>query len=168
MISINLRPVNKENVWDIIELKADEKLVATNAESLAEAYATYITNEIPPLVYAIYNEEIAVGFAMVQRYRSEDETEIMYNQGVPFYYLWRLMIDEKYQNKGYGRKAMALIFDEVKTKKPLGEANAFYTSVVMEEVNPVGVNFYLSLGFAKTGEVIDPEGENEQILRLEL
>jgi len=165
---INLRPVNKENVWDIIELKADEQLVATNVESLAEAYATYITNGVPPLVYAIYNDETAVGFAMVQRYEPDDENDVMYNQGVPFYYLWRLMIDENYQNKGFGRKAMDLIIEEIKTKKPLGEADAFYTSVVMEEVNPVGANFYLSLGFSKTGEVLDPEGENEQVLRLEL
>ena len=37
------------------------------------------------------------------------------------------MIDENHQNKGYGREAMKLIIEEVRTF-PKGEANAFYTS----------------------------------------
>jgi len=162
---ITLRPINSDNVWDILRLKADEKLVGSNAISLAEAFAYQQSNGEPPLVYAIYNEEAAVGFAMVD-YVNELEEEID-NKGKPFYYLWRLMIDDNHQNKGYGRSAMELITYEIK-KRPKGEANAFYTSVVMEEVNPVGANFYLSLGFEKTGEILDPEGENEQVMRLEI
>jgi len=162
---ITLRPVNNDNIWDILDLEADEKLVASNAESLAEAYADYITKGEPPIVYAIYSDEMAVGFAMIEYTGVEYETEEMDNKGVPFYYLWRLMIDENHQNKGYGKLAMELIISEIK-KHPKGPANAFYTSVVMEEVNPVGANFYLSLGFEKTGEVIDPEDENEQVMRL--
>lgn len=111
-----------------------------------------------------------MGFAMVDYIgdpavaNADDDID---NNGKPYYYLWRLMIDDAHQNKGYGRKAMELIINEVKVL-PRGGADAFYTSVVMEEVNPVGANFYLSLGFVKTGEVLDPEGENEQVMWLDL
>ena len=167
---ITLRPITRKNEDDIMLMKADPKLVAPNMVSMAQAFAYTMDNGKPPIVHAIYHEETPVGFVMVDYLDAaasiEDADEIN-NNGEPYYYLWRLMIDEKYQNKGYGRAAMALVIDEVKTL-PLGEAKAFYTSVVMEDVNPVGANFYLSLGFKKTGEVLDPGGENEQVMRMAL
>jgi len=166
---ITLQPITQKNAYAIMRLKADENLVANNTKSMAEAFAYWMDKGTPPIVRAIYHEETPVGFVMVDydAATSFDDADEINNHGAPYYYLWRLMIDENHQNKGYGRAAMSLVINEVKTL-PLGAANAFYTSVVMEEVNPVGANFYLSLGFEKTGEVLDPGGEDEQVMRMAL
>ncbi|MCL2839542.1 MAG: GNAT family N-acetyltransferase [Defluviitaleaceae bacterium] len=169
-MKITLQQITRENADAIMLLKADENLVANNMISMAEAFAYTMDKGVPPIVRAIYHEETPVGFVMVSyanAAESTEDTDVINNNGEPYYYLWRLMIDENHQNKGYGKAAMLLTLEEVK-KLPLGEAKAFYTSVVMEEVNPVGANFYLSLGFEKTGEVLDPEGENEQVMRMTL
>ena len=87
---VTLRPITMGNVWDIYALKADKKLVASNAESLAEAYA--FLDEFGPdllLVRGIYKDELAVGFLMVDLGTSE----MFDNNGEPYFVLWRLCAD---------------------------------------------------------------------------
>lgn len=59
--------------------------------SLVQAYAYY--NQCTP--FGIYKENVMVGYVMV----IYDYYEDMYN-------IWHMMIDEKYQNNGYGTKAL--------------------------------------------------------------
>jgi len=158
---INLRPINQDNVMEIVKLKADEKFVGSNAISLAEAYAYHQSKGEMPIVFGIYNDDAPVGFVMIDYYDEASELAKNDNEGEPFYYNWRLMIDEKYQNRGFGRPAMNLIIQELK-KSPKGRANAFFTGVMLD--NEVAHNFYKSFGFVETGEV---EG-NELFLRMPL
>ena len=158
---INLRPINQDNVLQIVNLKADEKFVGSNAISLAEAYAYYQSKGEMPIVFGIYNDDVPVGFTMIDYYDEASELAKDDNEGEPFYYLWRVMIDEKYQNKGFGRPAMNLIIQELK-KFPKGRANAFITGVMLD--NEITYNFYKSFGFAETGEA---DG-NEIFLRMSL
>ncbi|MCL2619926.1 MAG: GNAT family N-acetyltransferase [Defluviitaleaceae bacterium] len=157
---INLKPVTLKNMWEIYELKADRNLVAPNNQSLAEAYGYYAEYGKSPLVYGIYNCDMPVGFMMVA-YDPPHKFANINNNGQAFYYLWRLMIDDAHQNKGYGRAAMKLVIAEAKAHAH-GEANAFYTSVVPEST--VTPSFYGSFGFVKTGEI----DEGEEVMRLEL
>ena len=153
---ITLRPITMENVWDIYSLKADKKLVATNAESLAEAYA--FLNEFGPdllLVRGIYKDELAVGFLMVDLGTSD----MFDNNGEPYFLLWRLMIDENHQNKGYGRKAMELLIEELKSGIH-GNARAFYSATA--PLSTVTPKFYGSFGMKPTGEM----DEDETIIRM--
>jgi diamine N-acetyltransferase len=64
------------------------------------------------------------------------------------YFLWRFMIDERYQKLDFGRHAMELLIDYVKTRPG---ANELYVSHSEGEGNPGG--FYGRLGFKYTGEV---------------
>ena len=105
-------------------------------------------------MYAIYDDEAPVGFVMVAYFDDDDRD----NNAVPYYFLWRLMIDEGHQNKGYGREVMKLIIDEVKTM-PKGESNAFFTSTN----GPAAMKLYESLGFVGT---VERFGETE--LKFEL
>ena len=93
---MSLRPVTKDNLRDILRLKvteAQEHFVADNAVSLAQAHFS------PEAWYrAIYAGETPVGFMMLH----DDPAK-------PKYFLWRLMIDSRYQRFGYGRQAMALL-----------------------------------------------------------
>ena len=138
---INLKPITTKNDVEICELKADNTLVRHNEGSLADAYAYWVEYGTSPIVYGIYYNEIPVGFVMVAYFEDDDRD----NNGIPYYFLWRLMIDENHQNKGYGRKAMKLIIEEVKTL-PKGQSNAFYTSTL----GTAALKLYEGLGFKRT------------------
>ena len=98
---VTLREITKETVREILDLKvapAQDNLVAPNAVSIAEAYF-----EEKSWFRAIYANETPVGFVMT----AEDHDR-------PFFYLWRYMIDAKYQGKGYGAKALNLLIERIK------------------------------------------------------
>jgi len=138
---INLRTITTNNVDEICDLKADRNLVVNNEGSLADAFAYWTEYGKSPIVCGIYDDETPVGFTMVSYYEDDDRD----NDGVPYYFLWRMMIDENHQNKGYGREAMKLIIEKVKML-PMGQSNAFYTST-----NGVGaLKLYESVGFVRT------------------
>ncbi|MCL2619925.1 MAG: GNAT family N-acetyltransferase [Defluviitaleaceae bacterium] len=164
---ITLQPITSKNLGAVWKMKADPELVAPNNWSLAEAYAySYEHGHDKLLVRAIYDDETPVGFLMANY---DPKYEYVDNKGEPYFYLWRLMVDEQYQNKGYGRAAMELLIAEVKTGKH-GKANAFYTGTARQsEVTP---KFYGSLGFVYTGEVdrdeCSDENHDEDIMRLEI
>ena len=64
------------------------------------------------------------------------------------YYIWRFMLDERYQGKGYGRKAAALAIHILKTadsEKPI--------KLSTEACNEKAQGLYLSLGFQKLPEL---------------
>ena len=69
------------------------------------------------------------------------------------------MIDEKYQGKGYGRKALELIFEHVKQRP---NAKSILTSH-SQEIGNAG-SFYEKLGFKPTGKIIHGEREMKLIL----
>jgi diamine N-acetyltransferase len=137
---VTLREITKENLKSVLRLKvkpSQEKFVASNAVSLAEAH---FKPELP-WFRAIYAGEVPVGFLMLE-----------YNVEEQFYYLWRFMIDERYQRYGYGRKALELLFTHLKT---LPNSDALYTSCVPDEVGPG--SFYQKMGFVYTGDEEDGE-----------
>ncbi len=137
---VSLREVTKETLRDITGLKVSpdqERLVATNAESIAEAYFS------PDIAWfrAIYADDAPVGFVML-----ED------NAAKEHYYLWRFMIDARYQKRGIGQRALELLFGYVKTRPG---ARVLYTSCVPGEGSPGP--FYEKMGFVYTGEEDDGE-----------
>ncbi len=143
---VNLRPISEDNVMAVIKLDvADNQkdLVAPNSVSIAQAAHT--TNRWERAIYA---DDEPVGYVLL----SEDRSK-------PRYYLWRYMIDQRYQRMGFGRRAMELVVEYVRT---LPKANAMYVSYV-----PVGHgprSFYADLGFEDTG--VEHEGELEMKLEL--
>ena len=151
---ITLQPIAEENFEEVLELKASEEFVATNAYSLAEAYCDLkvaIENgeqyqkhqySIP---FAIVDDETAVGFLMIGYEDGED-----INAGSDIYWLGRFMIDEKHQGKGYGKAAMKLVIDYVKSKPHGYDVKYIFTSVVPN--NDVATKLYERMGFIKTGE----------------
>jgi len=152
---IKLQPITSKNDGEICKLKADKNLVRHNEGSLADAFVYWTEYGNAPIVYGIYSDETPVGFVMVAYFEDDDYDDT----GVPYYFLWRLMIDENHQNKGYGCQAMKLIIEEVKAF-PKGEANAFYTSTA----GSAALKLYESLGFEKTGQI----NGQEVVLRLVL
>jgi diamine N-acetyltransferase len=137
---VKLREVTRENLRDVLRLKVapeQEHFVADNAVSIAQAHF------YPETAWfrAIYAAETPVGFMML----SDDTSQ-------PRYYLWRLMLDIRYQKLGFAKKAMELLFDYVRTRPG---AKEIFLSCVPGEGSPQG--FYEKLGFSLTGEVDEDE-----------
>lgn len=143
---VTLREITRETVRQILRLKVkpeQEEFVAPNAVSLSEALF-----EDKAWYRAIYAGETPVGFVML----FDDETQ-------PKYYLWRYMIDARYQGMGFGRKALLQVIEYVRSRP---DATELLLSYVPAEGGPE--HFYAGLGFVNTGEVHD--GEN--VMRLDL
>ncbi len=144
---VTLREVTRDNAREIIKLEVAEgqnRFVAPNDVSLAQAYF----EREKAWFRAIYADEIPVGFMMLY----DDPRE-------PIYYLWRLMMDARYQGMGYGRRALDLLVAYVKTRPSATELKVSY---VPGEGSPGP--FYTRYGFEETGEVHD--GENVMSLKL--
>lgn len=135
---ITLQPINKENIDEIINLKVgkqQERFVSTVAESLAQA-VVYKDTAFP---FAVYENDTPVGFIMLGYYEKKQ-----------YYTLWKLLIDEKYQNKGYGRAALKLGIEYLKNNF---NTNRVYTGVAPN--NEVAKHLYSSFGFVETGVIED-------------
>lgn len=144
---VSLREVTRENLDEILDLKVapeQEHFVANNAVSIAEAHF------YPETAWfrAIYADETPVGFMML----SEDAAK-------PEYFLWRLMLDARYQKFGFAARAMALLFEYVRTRP---DAIEIFTSCVPGDGSPFG--FYEKLGFSDTGKM----DEDEVVMRRDL
>lgn len=147
MPEVTLREVTADTVRIICDLNPGpgaENFVAPNAVSIAQAYF-----EPAAWFRGIYADEEPVGFIML-----EDDVD---NRE---YHLWRLMIDQRHQRSGYGRRAVELLIDYVRTRPGAME---LLTSYVPGDAGPA--DFYRRLGFTPTGEV-DEDGEIEVRLGL--
>ena len=143
---VSLREVTARTVGAVCNLSVapgQRQFVASDAESIAEAYFSE-----EAWIRAVHADETPVGFVMLH----DDPRE-------PRYYLWRFMIAGEHQGKGYGRRAMELLIEHVKTRPG---AEELLLSYVPGEGSPEG--FYRRLGFEPTGE--ENEGEIMASLRL--
>lgn len=143
---VTLRPIAEDNVIPVIRLDvADNQkdLVAPNSVSIAQAAHT--TNRWERAIYA---DDQPVGYVLLSENREK-----------PRYYLWRYMIDHRYQGMGFGRTAMVQVIDYVRT---LPGATEMFLSYVPVDHGPQ--EFYAGLGFEDTG--IEHEGEMEMRLIL--
>ena len=159
---LRMEKVNGKNVWDIVKLQVKPEqmgFVAKNETSLIEAYTT-ITGGGFAFPFGIYDGDVPVGFLMIGYDTDdywEDAPEIASNN----YNLWRLMIDQKYQHNGYGRGAVRLALDFIRTR-PCGEAE--YCWLSYEPDNTAAKKLYHSSGFTETGDM--DGGELIAVLKL--
>ena len=143
---VTLREITWETVPTILRLDVMEnqkKFVAPNAFSISEAYF-----EPKAWFRAIYADETPVGFIML--YDDPDE---------PVYFLWRLMVDSRYQGLGFGRRAVELLETYVRGRPG---AKELVVSYVPEEGGPEV--FYRKLGFVPTGEMDGDEVVASKVL----
>jgi diamine N-acetyltransferase len=125
--------------------------VAGVADSLLEAAST---PDACPWYRAVYDGDVPVGFVMLS-----DGITVVNPDYIGPYFLWRLLIDQRLQRRGYGSAAVRLAVEHVRTHD---DARALLTSVAQGPASPV--EFYLRQGFRLTGEVHD----DELVLELDL
>lgn len=148
---LRLEKITGKNVWSILKLRVSEdqeSFVAPNDISIIEAY-TAITGNGYAFPFGIYEGETPVGFLMIG-FDADDCWEDAPSIAKGNYNLWRLMIDKNYQNKGYGKEAVRLALEFIKTF-PCGKADFCWLSY--EPENEIASRLYHSFGFAETGEM---------------
>ena len=147
---IRLEEINGKNVWGILKLEVGENqknFVAPNDVSIIEAYIA-VTHHGKAFPFGIYDGDTPVGFCMIG-FGADDDWEDAPAVAKDNYNLWRFMIDERYQGKGYGRAAMKLIMDYIGSE-PCGPAE--YCWLSYEPENEKAKALYASFGFRETGE----------------
>ena len=147
-----VRPVTDANVDDLIKLKTtpeQETFVASVPKSLAQA--AYRPAGRP---LGLYADGQPVGFLLLWDARRDPDITDRADQ----LYIWRLMIDARYQRQGHGQAAMRWLIDEARR---MGVASVGLSHV---PENPVGP-FYERFGFRYTGKVSD--GEHEMVFPIE-
>ena len=143
---ISLREITKDTARTIMKLEVQDyqkKYVASNAVSIAQAYF-----EEKAWFRAIYADDTPVGFLMM--YIDNEK---------PDYYLWRFMIDKKYQKLGFGSKALERMIEHVK-----GYENAEKIELSYVPGEHSAINIYKRLGFEENGKM---EGD-ELVMELKL
>jgi len=102
---LKLKKINRNNVAEILKLEVFENqksFVATNNSSIIEAYIA-ITDNNDVFTFGIYKDDTPIGFLMIGfDVYSDDEGAPKIAKGN--YNIWRLMIDKKFQGKGFCKK----------------------------------------------------------------
>lgn len=135
-MNVHLRELTQANWEEAIDLRvaeAQRPFVAPNIYSIAES--KFITNMQP---FAIYAGETMVGFVMYGLDPDDNN-----------YWIYRLMIDENHQRKGYARAAMTEVLERLQALPDCREIVLGY-----KPANTEAAKLYASLGFATNGEML--------------
>jgi len=113
-----------------------------------------------PRMWSVHDAETGqlVGFVMISDGIPQDVLDADDDIVGP-YYLWRLLIDHRFQGRGYGAATIDAVVRYLGTRP---NADVLLTSCKAGEGSPQP--FYLHYGFEKTGEV----KWGEDLLRLDL
>ena len=138
-----------------LKVRADqERFVATNAVSIAQAHFH------PEAWYRlIHAGGTPVGFVMLEDWTAFPDRAPDDWKADPYLYLWRFMIDQRYQKQGFGARAMPWLIDHARRRPGV---KCMLLSFV--EAEGSAEPFYRQFGFERTGEVV----EGEHMMRLAL
>ncbi len=153
-VTITLREIIDANAEAVLALRTtseQEQFVSGVRHSLVEAEET---PEGKPWFRAVYDDEQPVGFVML----SWDCETVPPDINGPWF-LWKLLIDHRFQGRGHGREVVRQVVDVVRAEG----ATELLTSHVPGEGGPAG--FYARLGFVPRGDV---DSQGEIIMRLPL
>ena len=143
---LELKPITKDNWMDAISLKVredQEDFIASNTFSLAQL--NFLENFFAK---GIYRHEEIIGFTLYGIDEIDND-----------YWIYRMMIDEQFQGKGFGQKAIHLIIEDIKQlKQPHHQS----ITISYEPENAHAKYIYEKAGFVEIeGLVI----EEEQVAR---
>ena len=133
---ITLQPINETNFMEAAALKVSESqrgFVASAPMTLARAYAYRDQNAV---CWAIYKDEQMVGLAMIHDMEEEPAC----------YHLCEFLIDETYQNRGIGQKALQFILDHCRRERKFSRVE-----VCVKKANAAAIHLYQKVGFRDSG-----------------
>jgi diamine N-acetyltransferase len=129
---IHLAPIDRDNWVEACKLSlAREQWAFVRANHYALASLRFNPGHHPA---AIYDNDTMVGF-------------LLYEIDTPAFRLHDLMVDQNYQRKGIGRRALELLLDAVRAQTDCGEVRLGYVSD-----NEVARRMYNGMGFVEIEE----------------
>ncbi|MGQ7596150.1 GNAT family N-acetyltransferase [Streptococcus suis] len=131
-------------VLDLTVAEEDKDFVAPNVRSLADAWLYRENGDVFP--YAIWADGQVVGFALID-----------IDEDIQQYMLWRFMIGQEFQGKGYGQAALEVVIDQSRAHPVCDHLIVAY----------VKGNQKMAHLLEKNGFVLDSEEERELVFRLE-
>lgn len=149
-MSIRFKQITEENFDAVVNMKvspSQERFVASNCRSLAQAWLYYENHDVFP--FAVYHDETPVGFILLD----EDAEERSIN-------IWRIMIDLPHQGKGYATNALRLL---VRLCRESGKYDRITIDYV--KTNDAARHVYEKVGFIDTGETCNG---NETVMSMTL
>lgn len=152
---VELVEITRHNVREVLELDrafSQRRFVSSVAQSYGDALVTHEHDGEPlvPWYRAIRADGRLAGFMMVAEPLAS----------VPHPYLWRFLVDWRYQRRGVGARAIRLLAEE---RAAQGESHLLLSCVA--DVPGTPEPFYRRLGFRRTGR-INESGETEMIAPL--
>ena len=151
---MEIRPVTATNWKELIKLNVSEAqshFVASNVYSIAEAQFGYEEEghwDFYP--FGAYVDGQPVGFVMYSLNSNHSRFQA---------FVMRLMVDQRFQGKGYGREIMQWVLQELRDDAQIKSVGISY-----EPENAAARGLYASLGFIEPGEILD--GETLAVLKL--
>jgi diamine N-acetyltransferase len=156
-VAVTLEEITDKNREAVLALRVapgQQQFVSSVQDSLAEAAECPHAKPWYRAVFASGEPAGPVGFVMVSWNCEPHPPEI-----IGPWFLWKLLIDKRYQGRGYGAAVVRQVTELVRAEG----ATELLTSFVPGDDGPAG--FYQRLGFAPTGELDD---SGEVIVRLAL
>jgi RimJ/RimL family protein N-acetyltransferase/ribosomal protein S18 acetylase RimI-like enzyme len=152
---VDLVEITRHNVRDVLDLDrafSQRQFVSSVAQSYGDALVTHEHHGEPlvPWYRAIRADGRLAGFMMVAEPR----------ESVPHPYLWRVLVDWRYQRRGVGARAIGRLAEDRAVR---GSTHLLLSCVA--DVPGTPEPFYRRLGFRRTGRVND-WGETEMIAPL--
>jgi len=155
MTLVTLREITRENWREALQLSVhpdQQRFVADYAPivlvALAKAYVSQFG--LTWLPFGIYAEHEMVGFL-----------ELALDPGsTDQYWMYHFFIDQRYQGKGYGKKALAAFIEHVERTYP----ECRYINLTVHPDNHTAQHVYTAAGFVRTTE----EAFGEPLFRLHI
>ena len=135
---MRLISVTEDNWMDVASLSVKEEQKKYVAPAIGSLARGYVYRDCNAKIYAFENDGVIVGTALVREFTDE-----------PLGYdLQQFMIDEKYQGKGYGSRALELILDELRK-----EGRYDHVELCVKKADAEAIRLYGKHGFADSGYV---------------
>ena len=142
-LRFSIREVTSDNVDALLKLEllaGQKRLVASVATSLAQ-----VAYQPAGRAVAIYEGEQPAGMMLLYDARLDKE------RPAPQLYLWRLLVDARFQRRGLGRQALSWVIEEA------GRMGMESVGLSHGQAEGHAGPFYQKMGFSYTGEVDDGE-----------
>ena len=135
---IKLIPVTEDNWMDIASLTVKEYQRNYVAPSIGILASGYVYRDCNAKIYAFEEDGTIVGTALVREFSDE-----------PLGYdLQQFMVDQQYQNRGYGSQALQLILDELQK-----EGHYDHVELCVKKADAEAIHLYEKYGFIDSGYV---------------
>ena len=135
---IRLTEITEDNWLEAAGLAVSNEQKGFVAPAVGIIARGYVYRACNAKVYVIEDDDTAVGLALVREFTDE-----------PLGYdLQQFMIDERFQGKGFGSKALKLILDELKK-----EGHYDHVEVCVKKDDTVAIHLYKKYGFIDSGYI---------------